>query len=268
MRQKLKKYTRILNIHLQVSLMYRAELIMWAVVNAFPMLGMILLWSSIYRDNQGVTGFSLQSLITYYLIGYLIGRFISTNVELDFIDEIRTGSISKYILKPFTVPKMMLMQELGWRVLNFAIVIVPIILLITIFGRNFLILPTLSGLLLVVVFITCSFTINVLISVLITAVAFFIDQGKTIVHSKWMLGGIFSGSLLPLTLYPDWLEKIARILPFQFQFSLPLEAYLSQLDGKGIIISITKAIIWIAVLWCANHLAWRKAINKFTAVGN
>ena len=44
---------------------------------------------------------------------------------------------------------------------------------------------------------------------------------------------LFSGFVIPLTFFPDWLEQIARALPFAAMVQIPVEIFLGQVTGAG-----------------------------------
>ena len=46
------------------------------------------------------------------------------------------------------------------------------------------------------------------IAMLIAFTAFWIDQSNSLTHLKWMLGWLVSGSMLPLTFFPDWFQTL------------------------------------------------------------
>ncbi len=261
-------YRAIFATHWQAALEYRAELFLWALFHAIPLVSMLLLWSSVYRTNQQLSGYTLPALSTYYIVGFIIGRFVVTNIELDYMDEVRSGTISKYFLKPISLKVYMTLQELSWRILNFFLIAMPLTGLLLLLIPSLISLPTLTTLITMSLLLALSFVINILISLLITGISFFIDQGRTLTHLKWMLEGICNGSLLPLTLYPDFLEKIARVLPFQLQFSAPLELYLHRISPSDTLKLFALALFWVVSLTIVVHLVWHRAQKHFTAVGN
>lgn len=262
------KYAYIFVTHWQAALEYRAELFLWALFHAIPLASILLLWSSVYSNNQQLPGYTLEALITYYVVGYVITRFIITNIELEYMDEIRSGTISKYFLKPVSLKVYMTLQELSWRVLNFFLITLPLVMILALFLPSIITIPSITTLVLMTLLLVPAFIINILTSLLITGIAFFIDQGRTLTHLKWMLEGIFNGSLLPLTLYPDFLEKIARILPFQLQFAVPIELYLNKTSPTAVMHLCILALFWIAALGIGVKIVWHKALTHFTAVGS
>ena len=44
---------------------------------------------------------------------------------------------------------------------------------------------------------------------------------------------LFSGRLVPLSLMPDWAQRLADVLPFKWTFGYPIEALIGRTAGRG-----------------------------------
>jgi hypothetical protein len=64
------KYTHVINLGIQSTLVYRVNFVVRAVFGLVPLLALILLWRAIYegRADDDVGGYRLAEVITYYLI--------------------------------------------------------------------------------------------------------------------------------------------------------------------------------------------------------
>jgi ABC-2 type transport system permease protein len=78
---------------------------------------------------------------------------------------------------------------------------------------------------------------------------------------------LFSGYLLPLELFPPWLEHVARALPFAYLQAAPTELLIG-LHTRG------EALRTLALQWTyagaaviAMLLFWRRAVQRFAAYG-
>lgn len=265
---KIKKYQKIFFTHWQVSFAYRGEMILWATIEALPLVAMVILWYGVYRQGSSVGGLDIHQLISYYILGFAFNRSTNTNVELEYIDQIMTGDIAQFFLKPLSVRRFAGIEEAAWRSLNFCIIVIPFIVFISLVLNQPLTAISVHQLPLVLLLGIIAFTINILISMIILGFSFFIDQGRILVHFKWMVEGIFSGALLPLATYPAGLEKFARLLPFQFRFAVPVEFMLGFTTTKQIIWSLLLAGFWIVVLFISMKIIWHYSIKRFTSVGN
>ena len=77
----------------------------------------------------------------------------------------------------------------------------------------------------------------------------------------------FSGALIPLSFFPEKIEKIFQILPFASMNYTPLMLYLGKMDlneGKNAIIL---QIFWILIFYLAGKVMWHFSIKKLTILG-
>lgn len=241
---------------------------LWRFIDAMPLLAMLALWLSVYSQGNRIGNYSLESLITYYIIGHLISSLIIVHFEEEGVKRVNDGTIATFLLKPYSFINHAMMISISSRIQTILLTIIPVLLLIIIFLNNTILFPNSTQLLALLLFIIIGYILDCLISFSIIATAFFFDQARTLIHLKWILAGIFGGSLLPLNLYPEWMEGISRLLPFQFQFAVPLEIYLGLKTGNEIIIAIISSLIWIGILYVGVNKYWNLALKRFTAVGN
>lgn len=78
---------------------------------------------------------------------------------------------------------------------------------------------------------------------------------------------IFSGLIAPLTLFPQWFQTIANILPFKEFIYTPINIYLGRIELNEIGIIIAKLIVWIVILYLISKTFFNHAVKKITING-
>jgi ABC-2 type transport system permease protein len=78
---------------------------------------------------------------------------------------------------------------------------------------------------------------------------------------------VFSGFIVPLPFFPDWLEAIARVLPFAAMVQIPVDVFLEQLDGAELAGALLLQVLWAAILLGAARLALGAAIRRVVIQG-
>ena len=70
--------------------------------------------------------------------------------------------------------------------------------------------------------------------------------------------------LLPLPFFPNWLLKIANVLPFRYIADFPYRVYsgsISIIEGRGLLLgSIIWFIVFIIIGYLVSKLALKKAV--------
>ena len=77
---------------------------------------------------------------------------------------------------------------------------------------------------------------------------------------------ILGGFLIPLDFYPNWLQTIAKALPFAYMIYGPSKLFVSPSVDLFINI-ISLQIVWIVVLGAILILAYRRGIAYLTVNG-
>ncbi len=82
-----------------------------------------------------------------------------------------------------------------------------------------------------------------------------------------VLISFFSGLVLPITLFPSWLERIARALPFASMIQLPTELYLGRYDGMEIVSVLAQQAGWAVALLLVGRAVLRAATARVVIQG-
>jgi ABC-2 type transport system permease protein len=59
---------------------------------------------------------------------------------------------------------------------------------------------------------------------------------------------VFSGNLLPLSLFPDWMQTALLLQPFAGLLDIPLRIYFGQLEGVAALGGLALQAFWLAAL--------------------
>ena len=78
---------------------------------------------------------------------------------------------------------------------------------------------------------------------------------------------IFSGLIAPLTLFPEWFQKIANILPFKEFIYTPINIYLGNIPLNATGFIILKLIAWSLILYVISKTFFNYSVKKITING-
>jgi ABC-2 type transport system permease protein len=78
----------------------------------------------------------------------------------------------------------------------------------------------------------------------------------------------FSGLLVPIVLFPAWLEALARILPFAAMIQLPTEVFMGRYDTAGAVAAVLAVqAAWLITLLAAGRVVLAAATRKVVVQG-
>lgn len=268
MKKAVKKYLRIYLTELQEAINYRTELFLWSIIGVMPLLGMLTIWLNVFQTTTVIGGYNLNAVIGYYLIGYMFSEVTGSHFEQGMIEQIKNGSIVRWLIKPISLKRFLYVHEISWRTMTFLTVVLPLLFITLVFVPNVLPAFNLTTTILFPFIVMIAFSIEVMLSAIVLSFGFVFEEARSLEHLKWMLQWLFSGAMVPFSFMPNWLVKIANFLPFKFRYFFPTSFLFGNLSVKEIIINLAHGLIWLMILFIILKFLWNENLKRFTAVGN
>ena len=78
---------------------------------------------------------------------------------------------------------------------------------------------------------------------------------------------ILSGVIVPIPFFPKILQKISRILPFQYISDLPFRIYVGNIELIEGIKGLGIQLIWIIILTILGYYLMKKSFKKIVVQG-
>jgi ABC-2 type transport system permease protein len=79
---------------------------------------------------------------------------------------------------------------------------------------------------------------------------------------------LFSGRLVPMDLMPPAVQSIAAWLPFYWTFGFPIETLVVGMSDAELLVGLAMQVLWTAIGALMVAGVWRRAVRRYTAVGN
>jgi ABC-2 type transport system permease protein len=260
----LRAIPTLLRVGFAEAVAYRAEFLVWLLSTNMPLV-MLALWTAVARDAP-VGRFGQRDFVAYYLAALVVRLLTGAWVVWELTFEIRQGTLSYRLLRP-------LHPLLAYAAENVSAMPLRLALSLPVAGVAFWLTAgeriTRDPLLLAI------FPLSVLGAWLITFLAMavvgtlaFRWDSATSVFELWLgLYGVLSGYLVPLELFPGWVEGLARVLPFRSMLGFPVELVIGMLPRERALLELAVQWGWIAGLLLAVRWAWRAGLTRFEAFG-
>jgi len=252
------------------GIQYRVELFIWLFLDIIPFVLVVPVWVMIYQGDQTElikTGFSLVSLISYYVASIWLLNMTDTHFEELWTENVRLGRIDTHIVKPAKLYLMPIMHMFAQKLLAITMFFIPFGMVLW-FLRAYISFPNVTERLpIVAVFAGIGLMLNAAFSLMLVAGAFWFDQVEGLSHFKWALGSIFSGTLAPLSFFPIWVQKIAAFLPFQDIIQTPSLFLIGNLNAQAMILPFIRLSVYCVFIWALAIWFWNKSIRKYTSAG-
>jgi viologen exporter family transport system permease protein len=251
-----------------------SEQFQYRVANYFYMIGMVaepiiylVVWSTIARQQGGeVGGITPGQFAAYYIVWTLVRNMNIIFTPYGWEWRIRQGELSGMLLRPIHPIHWDLGYFAGWK---FVVIVMwlPIAAVLALLFQ-----PELSfGPLDLAVFAVAIWGAYFIRSVnywILGMLAFWTTRVGPLFELVFTAELLLSGRLVPLSLMPDWAQRLADVLPFKWTFGFPIEALVGNLPEAELLGGLAMQALWIAIGSVGVAIVWRFAVRQYSAVGN
>ncbi|MNB70889.1 hypothetical protein D3C75_174470 [compost metagenome] len=223
-------------------------------------------WKAIYGQGESLGGFTASQMTTYVAVSWMARAFYFNNLDREISTDIRDGSIAIQFIRPYNYVLAKMMQGLGEGMFRFMLFMIPgMAIAMLLFPVKLPSDPAAWAGFLVMLFF--SFLINSQINVITGLLAFFVENNEGLMRMKRVIVDLFSGLIIPISLFPGWLSGILKVLPFQAITYLPGSVFTGRVKGVGIWNVLGIQIFWFAVLLIPLFFLYRAARQRLFVQG-
>jgi ABC-2 type transport system permease protein len=263
-RHLLRAYPTLLRVGLAEAVAYRAEFLVWMLATTMPLV-MLAIMTAMAREAP-VGPYTSQSFVAYYLATLIVRNMAAAWVAWEMIQEVKQGTLALRLLRPIHPLASYSASSLAALPLR-AVIALPIsIALLVVFARSQLTSDPVQ-IAIFAISIFGAWLLNFAVSAMIGTLSLYLESSLQ-VWELWM--GCFmllSGYLVPLSLFPHWFERVARVLPFAYLQAFPVETILGMHDRHAALVGLGAQLGWAAVAWISLMLLWRHGMKRFAAYG-
>jgi ABC-2 type transport system permease protein len=204
-------------------------------------------WMAIYGNGDSLGGFTATQMTSYVAVSWMARAFYFNNLDREISTDIRDGSIAIQFIRPYNYVLVKMMQGLGEGRFRFLLFMIPgMAIAMLLFPVQLPTAPSAWAGFLVMLFF--SFLINSQINIITGLSAFFVENNEGMMRMKRVIVDLFSGLIVPISLFPDWLSSILKVLPFQAITYLPGSVFTGRVQGVGIWNVLGIQIVWFLAL--------------------
>lgn len=266
MKRFLDIYKAIAKRTLMFFFQYRIGALSWLVGKILEPLIFMVIWR-VTAQSKGwtTTQYSPNDFVCYYIILMIISHITFTYLIWDFGSEIISGKFSRKLLLPLHPIHYDLAENFGYKVFSLPVICLSAVLLGYLFKAQFEI-----NYLRLAYFIPAliqAFFLRFLIEWTVALSAFWLKNIRAVNQIYYLLLIFFSGRVAPLDLFPASIRTLARLLPFRFMVSFPVEIILGKIPPNEIWLGFLLQLVWLVSAWTIYKVVWILGVRKYTAVG-
>ena len=205
-------------------------------------------------------------MITYAIVSVLMRALFQISVDSTILGKIREGQIAIDFIRPVPLPLFWLTEDLGRSLTATTKFCLPVLVV----AIALLKVPAPATLTAGLIFIpSCLLSYLMLwqISALVGFTAFWVIEFGNVGRIKDVFIRILSGSLIPLWLFPDFVQSVSRYLPFQYTYQTPLEIYIGRIVPSHALSILVIQATWIVAFSILISIVWRRARHRIIVQG-
>lgn len=259
----IRAWPTLLKVSFAEAVAYRTEFLIWILTTSMPFI-MMALMTSVAREGP-VQGYGVEEFTAYYLATLLVRLLTGAWVVWEMTNEIRQGTMALRLLRPIHPFVSYAAGNLAALPLR-GLVAIPLVVSILIFAASGISHdPAMWALAMLA--ILHAWLINFLVMCCIGCLAFLVESAISVFEVWLGLWMLLSGYIVPLELFPAWVERINAFLPFRLMLDLPVRILLGKLTYGQALQGIALQWLWIAMVATAATFLWRFGMRRFQAFG-
>ncbi|MCK5130124.1 MAG: ABC-2 family transporter protein [Clostridiales bacterium] len=263
----MRKYFEIAKILFKAQLVYRFDVFFNALFTVAKIVFAYIVWGVIFESNTTVAGFTLSTMLSYYVISSFLSQIeMSDGITGEISGRIRDGSFSKFMVIPSNTFLHFLWQNIGSTLFYMIFNFFAAVIWIFIFKIDFALTTDIAIIFSSLLLISLGLFFMVQLSYFIGILTFKFKNVWLFNLIKGNIAAFVTGSLVPLVLLPMGVVDVMKFFPFYYVTYLPS----MMLIGRNIdefIVGIIVLSIYILVFIIINISTYNFLRKKYDGVG-
>ena len=264
----LRPYHAVFKARFTLLLQYRAAAFAGFVTQCWWGGIKVMVLAAFFRSARS-TPMTLQQAIDYVWLGQAFLTLLPWSVDPDTVRMVRSGDVAYERLRPLDTHTFWYARALARRIATPLLRAIPMVLtagvLFHALGMSRWALSAPAGVQAAVLFLVSMVLVVALSAAIgtlmdVATVAALSERGVNAVVGPIVI--VFSGSLVPLPLYPDWLQPAMRLQPFAGLIDTPFRIYGGHLGAVDAVVALGRQAVWVIVFvllgrWCMTRVMAR-----------
>ncbi len=265
-----RKYICVLRIALAERLVYRTDFFLGTLMRFAPMVTTILLWRAIYQGSttREYDGLTYHNIVAYYLLTMVSRAFSSMpGLSGSIARDVREGTIQKYLIQPIDQISYLFMTRLAHKLIYYAIAAAPYAIVFYLCRGFFAGWPEPVDFAAGVASLVMAFLLGFFFEVSVGLLAFWFLEISSLLFIVMSLNYFLSGHMAPLELMPDGIERVMRLLPFQYLAYFPAMTLLGKIDRAELAAGLVVQLAWTIGFVVLSRFLYRRGLRRYSAFG-
>lgn len=273
MKRALRPYVAVVRVRFALLLQYRAAAIAGFATQCWWGTIKVMVLAAFYRGASDLP-MTWRQTVDYIWLGQAFLTLLPWGADSDVVRMARSGDVGLERLRPVSTYGYWYARAVARRTATPLLRAVPMVittgLLLPLFGLSKWALSPPGG-----TGAAIAFAISLALAVgLSSAIATLMDVLTVAALSErgvnMMFAGavtVLSGSLVPLPLFPAWLQPFLAIQPFRGLADIPFRLYSGHLTGVDAALGLALQAVWTVILIALGNTAMTRVMSRVQVQG-
>ena len=261
----MKPYLAMLAARFRLHLQYRVAALAGAGTQVFWGLVRMMIFTAFYAAAPGGQPLPQAQTVSYVWLGQAFILLTILNPDGELAQMIRSGNVACEFIRPVDLYTMWYVRHLAKVAAPALMRSIPILILATAMG--WLVWPDVPTALAAGAAIAGGTLLAAAMSTLLTLSIFWTISGQGIRHIVTSAAFVFSGMIVPLPLFPDFVQPVLSALPFRGLADLPFRLFTGQLPADRWPAVVGQQLAWTAGMVLLGRWVMARAERRVVVQG-
>ena len=264
----MRKYLQVISLTFQEYFVYRLNFILWRFRSVVLFLSIFFFWQAIYGGQTELLGYQKSQMLAYLVGVSFLRGLVFGNRSGDLPGQIRSGELTRLVIKPLNLLPYWLSRDLVDKTLNLIFTTIELAIILWLFRFPFYLPVQGNTYLVFTLMILLATGLYYFFSFFLSVTAFWTEE---IWATRWLFGVVLleflAGAFFPLDILPNWLTRAISYTPFPYMMYLPMKVWLEQLAVAEVMKAFLVGTFWLIFFALLAKKLLNKGLRNYGAYG-
>ena len=269
----LSPYVAVVSARYRIILQYRAAAFAGFVTQLFWGAVRLMILAAFYAAATGPQPMNMAEVVAYIWLGQALLGMLPWNTDADFKEQVASGGVAYDLLRPLDLYGYWFARTLAFRTASTILRAVPMVvfamLLLPVLGLAewALPVPSLPALAGFIAAIAAAALLSTAVTVLAHITMLWTLSGEGVDRILPSFVTVLSGMVIPLPLFPAWLQPFLDWQPFRGLCDVPYRIYSGNIPAAEAGTEIALTLVWTAVIIWFGRFLLARGVRRLVVQG-
>ena len=259
-------YAAVVSARFRTLLQYRAAALAGLGTQIIFGLIRVMILGAFYAVSPGPHPMTYAQVVTYVWLGQAMIRLLPWNADTEVTAMIRSGGVAYELLRPLDLYTLWYARTVAMRTAPTLLRALPMFIIAGLF-LGLQAPPSFASAAAWVASVAGALALSCALTVLMTISALWTISGDGVFYLIAVAGMVFGGMVIPLPLFPDWVQPVLNVLPFRGLGDVPCRIYSGNIPPSDAVLCVVQQFAWSAGLIALGRVLLARGLRRLVVQG-